>query len=138
MIDSACDTISVLDITRVRSDQENPDAAVKSFLLPDPHNIKSIDCDLLIVGGSTAGISAALAASKWPGIKICLIEETDWLGGQMTSQGVPITDDGRNFQVETSGANRSYQLFREAIRNYYKRTYQLSEASLQSRYFNPG
>lgn len=130
------ETFTTLDISKVRHDQDDPQAAVRVFTLP--RTFKTIECDILIVGGGTGGIAAAIAASQGQGLKICLTEETDWLGGQMTAQGVPITDDGKNFQIETSGSNRSYQLFRSSVRSYYKQTYQLSEISKKTKYFNPG
>ncbi len=129
-------TLSILDVLKVKHDQESPESAVKVFEFPDA--IRTINCDILIVGGSTAGVAAALSVTANSALHVCLIEETDWLGGQMTAQGVPITDDGKNFLVETSGSNRSYQLLRRAIRSYYKQTYKLSQASLEQRFFNPG
>ena len=45
-------------------------------------------CDVLIVGGGTGGVAAALAL-EGKGLKVILTEETDWVGGQLTSQMVP-------------------------------------------------
>lgn len=128
--------ISVVDVMKVRHDQGNPQSTIKSF--SQPGEIRTIECDVLIVGGGTSGVAAAVAAKKSKSLKICLTEVTDWLGGQLTAQGVPIPDEGKNFLVETSGANRSYQQFRGAVRNYYKQNYNLSRASLNKKYFNPG
>ena len=44
--------------------------------------------DLVIVGGGLGGIAAALAACD-RGLRVLLTEETDWIGGQVTAQGVP-------------------------------------------------
>ena len=44
--------------------------------------------DILIVGGGTGGVAAALSAAA-RGKRVVLTEETDWVGGQLTSQGVP-------------------------------------------------
>ncbi len=50
--------------------------------------------DIVIVGGSFSAPAAALAASRTnPNAKILLIEPTDWLGGQATSQGVAAIDN---------------------------------------------
>jgi NADPH-dependent 2,4-dienoyl-CoA reductase/sulfur reductase-like enzyme len=46
------------------------------------------DCDVLIVGGGTGGVAAALAAAG-AGHRVILTEETDWIGGQFTAQAVP-------------------------------------------------
>jgi NADPH-dependent 2,4-dienoyl-CoA reductase/sulfur reductase-like enzyme len=50
-------------------------------------SINTINCDILIVGASAGGTAAALAAAE-AGATVCLTEETDWLGGQLTVQGV--------------------------------------------------
>ncbi len=128
-------TVSVIDVLKVTADQIDAKTAVKTFEIPV--EIETRECDIFIAGGSTAGIAAALSAANC-NLRICLSEETDWLGGQMTTQGVPITDDGRNFQVETSGSNRSYQDFRNKIREYYKQKYKLSDKAKEQKYFNPG
>lgn len=47
----------------------------------------TLKCDIAIIGGSMGGVAAALAALN-QGYKVILTEATDWLGGQMTSQGV--------------------------------------------------
>ena len=39
--------------------------------------------EILVVGGGTGGVAAAL------GCRVVLTEETDWIGGQLTSQAVP-------------------------------------------------
>jgi NADPH-dependent 2,4-dienoyl-CoA reductase/sulfur reductase-like enzyme len=50
-----------------------------------------INCDLVVVGGSVAGLSAAVTAAK-EGADTCLLEPTDMLGGQMTANGIPALD----------------------------------------------
>ena len=47
---------------------------------------------MIIAGGSTAAFAAAVAAAE-EGAKTCLIEPTDWVGGQLTSSGVPAVDE---------------------------------------------
>jgi hypothetical protein len=129
-------SVSIVDVLKVKPASTGEASAVRTFDVPE--SIDTVYCDILIVGGGTAGVAAALAATEAGGMTVCLTEETDWLGGQMTAQGVPITDDGRNFQVETSGSNRSYQKFRQSIRNYYKQNFKLSPGSEKARFFNPG
>ena len=48
----------------------------------------AIRCDVAVIGGSTGGCAAALAALR-AGMKVVLTEETGWIGGQLTSQAVP-------------------------------------------------
>ena len=44
--------------------------------------------DIAVIGASTGGVAAALAAMR-AGARVLLTEETDWVGGQLTSQLVP-------------------------------------------------
>jgi hypothetical protein len=44
------------------------------------------DCQLLIVGGTTSALGAALSASKILKTRVCLLEPTDWVGGQLTAE----------------------------------------------------
>jgi hypothetical protein len=70
------------------------------------------DCQLLIVGGSTAALGAILSASKLIDKRVCLLEPTDWSGGQMTSEllsvpdfaGYKLTDSG-GFVLDVGAIN---------------------------------
>ena len=44
------------------------------------------DCQLLIVGGTTSALGAILSASKFLNRRVCLLEPTDWVGGQLTAE----------------------------------------------------
>jgi hypothetical protein len=48
--------------------------------------------DVVIAGGSTAAFAAAVASAE-SGARTALIEPTDWVGGQITSSGVPAIDE---------------------------------------------
>lgn len=50
-----------------------------------------IPCEVIVAGGSTAALAAALTAAR-EGRQTCLVEPTDWPGGQMTVAGVPAID----------------------------------------------
>ena len=52
---------------------------------------EAVECDVVVIGGSVAGLSAAVTAAK-EGANTCLLEPTDMLGGQMTSNGIPALD----------------------------------------------
>ena len=126
-------TYTVVDVERLS--RENPAQAIKTFQVKKPD--RTIRCDILIAGGGVAGVAAAARILKnSPQLRVCLTEETNWLGGQMTSQGVCALDE--NSLVETSGACLSYQAFRQAIRDFYKSGYKLSSKSQDEVYFNPG
>lgn len=47
-----------------------------------------LSADVIIVGGGFGGCAAALAAAR-QGLRVIVTEETDWIGGQLTSQAVP-------------------------------------------------
>lgn len=49
-------------------------------------------CKVVIAGGTTAALAAALAAAA-EGSDTCLLEPTDWVGGQLTASGVPAVDE---------------------------------------------
>ncbi len=51
-----------------------------------------VTANVVIAGGSTAALAAAFAAAE-EGVRVVLIEPTDWIGGQLTSSGVPAVDE---------------------------------------------
>ena len=51
----------------------------------------SLRCDVIVAGGTAAALAAALASAR-EGAHTCLVEPTDWLGGQLTASGVPAID----------------------------------------------
>lgn len=90
--------------------------------------------DIVIVGGGLGGCAAALAALRL-GRSVIMTEESDWIGGQLTSQGVP-PDEHR--WIESHGANRSYRELRTRIRDYYRQHYPLVPAARDNPVLNPG
>lgn len=51
-----------------------------------------VDCEIMIVGGGLAGTAAA-RESLLLGRTVCLTDITDWVGGQLTSQGTTALDE---------------------------------------------
>ncbi len=90
--------------------------------------------DVLIVGGGVGGCAAAQAVAQ-AGFKAILTEESDWLGGQFTSQGVPPDEHG---WIEQFGCTRSYRAFRDEVREYYRKFYPLTPEARDDRFLNPG
>jgi hypothetical protein len=111
----------------VRAETTTPGSAAES---PD----KEFAADLVIVGGGLGGCAAALAAAR-AGLRIVLTEETDWIGGQLTAQGVPPDE---NAWIESFGGSRSYFDLRHRIRDYYLRNYPLTAEARSVAYLNPG
>lgn len=91
-------------------------------------------CDVLIVGGGLGGCAAALTAAE-AGLRVVLTEPTDWLGGQVTQQGVPPDE---NAWIEAGGCTRSYQRYRRAVRDYYRQWFPLTHAARSDPQLNPG
>ncbi|QDT02177.1 3-ketosteroid-delta-1-dehydrogenase [Rubripirellula lacrimiformis] len=90
--------------------------------------------DVVIVGGGLGGCAAAIAALR-NGLQVVMTESTDWIGGQLTSQGVPPDE---HHLIETSGANQSYRELRSRIRKYYRDNYPLTDTARQNPHLNPG
>jgi hypothetical protein len=98
-----------------------------------PHAAAS-RADVAIIGGGVGGCAAALAAAR-AGASVVLTEETDWVGGQLTSQAVPPDEHP---WIESFGCTRLYRRFRNGVRAYYKRYYPLTAEARAVPYLNPG
>lgn len=85
---------------------------------------------VLIVGGGIGGVAAAIAANSLSA-KVILTEETDWIGGQLTAQGVPPDEHP---WIEDFGCTRTYRRFRDGVREAYR---PLTDQPID-RDFNPG
>lgn len=90
--------------------------------------------DLIIIGGGLGGCAAALSALN-SGKKVILTEETSWIGGQITSQGVPPDEHP---WIESFGATKSYRTFRKRIREYYFNNFPVKNSLRMNEQFNPG
>ncbi|GAB3949691.1 FAD-dependent oxidoreductase [Spirosoma harenae] len=90
--------------------------------------------DVVVAGGGLGGCAAALAALRNK-LTVILTEETDWIGGQLTQQGVPPDEHS---WIETHGATQLYRDFRAAIRKYYVENYSLTETAKANPFLNPG
>ncbi len=93
-----------------------------------------LSADVVIAGGGLGGCAATLAALR-NNLSVILTEETDWIGGQLTQQGVPPDEHP---WIETHGATQLYRDFRQAIRQYYIRNYPLTEEARKRENLNPG
>ena len=95
---------------------------------------RELSTQVLIVGGGTGGVAAALGAASL-GCNVILTEETDWIGGQLTSQAVPPDE---HQWIESFGCTRRYRKLREGIRNYYRANHALNETEKNNPNLNPG
>lgn len=90
--------------------------------------------DVMVVGAGLGGIAAALGALR-RGVSVCLTEEGDWVGGQLTAQAVPFDEHP---WIERFGCTGSYRRLREAIRAHYRTEYPLRSEARRRRRLNPG
>lgn len=108
----------------------------KSFSRKSSHQSieKEAAADVVIIGGGLGGCASAIAACR-NGLSVILTEETDWIGGQLSQQGVPPDE---HQWIETHGAPASYREFRNKVRAYYKRNYPLTAEAKKRENLNPG
>jgi hypothetical protein len=98
------------------------------------NNQSVLAADLVIVGAGVGGVAAALAALR-RGRTVVMTEETDWIGGQLTSQAVPPDEHP---WIEQFGCTRSYRRFRNSVREYYRTWFPLTAAARTTTDLNPG
>lgn len=100
----------------------------------DKSRTSELRADVIIAGGGTGGCASALASLR-NGLTVVMTEETDWIGGQLTSQGVPPDE---HIWIETHGGTKAYRDYRTAVRSYYKNNYPITEKAGSLKYLNPG
>ncbi|WFU78196.1 FAD-dependent oxidoreductase [Bradyrhizobium sp. CIAT3101] len=93
-----------------------------------------LSTEILVIGGGLGGVSAALAAVRL-GRKVVLLEELDWLGGQLTSQGVPLDEAP---WAEYLINSQSFAALRAGIRKHYQDYYPLTPRARVDPLLNPG
>ncbi len=91
---------------------------------------ETLSPDVAVIGG----VATALSILR-RGRTVVLTEPTAWLGGQLTSQGVPPDE---HVWVEQFGVTRTYRALRDGIRAYYRAHYPLSAAARADAHLNPG
>lgn len=78
---------------------------------------KTVNCELLVVGGGLSGVATTYEALLM-GRTVCLTEITDWLGGQISSQGTSALDE-RPTQRSKQFYSRGYSELRNRIERKY-------------------
>lgn len=101
---------------------------------PANEEANELRSDVVIIGGGFGGCATALAACR-NGLNVVMTEETDWIGGQVSQQGVPPDEHP---WIETHGASASYRTFRNKVREYYRRNYPLTDEARACEFLNPG
>lgn len=95
---------------------------------------RHIQVPFAVIGGGLGGTAAAVTAARL-GLRVVLTEPTDWLGGQLTSQGVPPDE---HEWIDRQTISPSYSELRERIRDHYRREYPLTERARTTLALNPG
>ncbi|MGP4050279.1 FAD-dependent oxidoreductase [Streptomyces sp. 2A115] len=90
--------------------------------------------DLVVIGGGLGGTAAALTAARL-GQRVILVEASDWLGGQLTTQAVPPDE---HQWIESGLTSPSYRELRRLIRDHYRRNYPLTPEAARWEHLNPG
>ena len=123
LVSTSTAVLGTLSQTRAKNERAN-----------DRLGKNEMSADVVIVGGGLGGCAAALAALR-NGLTVVLTEQTDWIGGQLTSQAVPPDE---HQWIESHGCTASYRALRNGIRAYYRRHYPLTEAAHATPSLNPG
>ncbi|MEG4317550.1 MULTISPECIES: FAD-dependent oxidoreductase [unclassified Microcoleus] len=95
-------------------------SAISPALAALPRNPdKEETCDILVAGGGLAGAATAYEGLL-AGRTVCITEITDWLGGQISSQGTSALDE-RETQRSLLFYPRGYLELRRRIKEHYGR-----------------
>jgi hypothetical protein len=86
--------------------------------------------DVLVIGGTTSGISAGIQSARL-NVPTLIVEETPWLGGMLTSAGVSATDG--NHLLHSGIWNE----FREKLRAHYGGEAALATGWVSNTQFEP-
>lgn len=99
--------------------------AASMLLAAGTTSAANLEFDIVVSGGSFSAVAAAFAAAREnPSAQILLIEPTDWLGGQGTSQGVSAIDNAYHAPANSAMASApelyypaDYLAFLDGMRN---------------------
>lgn len=76
------------------------------------------DYDVIVAGAGTGGCAAAIEAARL-GARVLLVEESDWIGGQMAAAAVTSMDEEGLWSKVPVRERGIYREFNESMINYY-------------------
>ena len=91
---------------------------------------KTIQADVLVIGGTASGISAGIQAARL-GVNTIIVEHTTWLGGMLTSAGVSAFDGNHTMPAGLFGE------FRKHLYDYYGGANAVSTGWVSNTLFEP-
>ncbi|MBI5009003.1 MAG: FAD-dependent oxidoreductase, partial [Bacteroidia bacterium] len=100
------------------------------YLLLSCSGVKELETEVLVIGGTTSGISAGIQSARL-GTETLMIEETEWLGGMITAAGVSAIDGNHNLH---SGI---WNEFRNRLRLHYGGASALATGWVSNTLFEP-
>ena len=89
-----------------------------------------LETDVLVIGGGTSGVAAALSSAR-QGVKTYLLEEGPWLGGMLTAAGVSAVDGNTKLPSGIWGE------FRDSLINRYGSKKALRTGWVSNHLFEP-
>jgi hypothetical protein len=92
--------------------------------------VVNLQTDVLVIGGTASGISAGIQSARL-GINTLVVEETPWLGGMLTSAGVPAFDGNNAMPAGLFGE------FRQHLYDYYGGANAVSTGWVSNTLFEP-
>lgn len=78
---------------------------------------RTVNCEILVAGGGLAGVATAYEALL-AGRTVCMTEITDWIGGQISSQGTSAFDEAKK-QRDRLFYSRGYNELRQRVERKY-------------------
>jgi hypothetical protein len=99
-------------------------------LTQSQHTVENLQTDVLVIGGTASGISAGIQSARL-GVNTLVIEETPWLGGMLTSAGVPAFDGNNAMPAGLFGE------FRQHLYDYYGGANAVSTGWVSNTLFEP-
>lgn len=104
-------------------------AAVLAFPVAAADSPRTVAADLLVVGGTEAGVAATVIAARLGVKKIVMVNDIEWLGGQFSAEAVGAIDEWTEYKGKRTEFPRS-GLFLEVmqrIREHNEKTYGLAQ-----------